>query len=134
MADEGTEPATRAGVRARQLAMAQCMDHEVVAKLRQDCGMTFAEADEWVDKNETELERWRHEGQAELRLAIHAAATSRDAAKELNGYQHATMLKLAEQHLCWSRESVTDKVQKAVAKALREAAKGSGKPGLKVAG
>lgn len=113
-------------------ALAQCRDHEIVAGLQVDCGLSNIAAWVWVEGNSALIEQWRHAGQRRIRKEIreHSLGVMPDENKAI---ANATLLKLAEQYLAgWSRETVSDKVQKAIDKALKDASKSGGK--LRVAG
>lgn len=130
---DGTELATRVWACAKADALDQCWDHEIVQGLVDECALDHLAAWEWVEGNAAQLERWRHLGQRNIRkeLRDHSRGLMPD---ENKATANATLLRLAEQYLAgWSREPVAEKVQKALAKALKEAAKTGQPKGLRVA-
>jgi hypothetical protein len=131
------ELATRVQARAREMAKAQCWDHEIAAGLVVDCGIDYDAAERWVSDNDRLLTRARHEGQRDLRLLLdELSRTGCWPCEENKGFSHATALRLAEQYLAgWAKETPTDAVTKALKKALKEQGKnGTKAPALKVAG
>lgn len=120
--------------RAREMAKAQCWDHEIAAGLVVDPGLDYDVAMRWVESNDRMLTRWRHEGQADLRLLLNELArTGVWPCADNKSFSHATALRLAEQYLAgWSKETPTDKVIKALKAALKEQGK-HGSKGLRVA-
>lgn len=128
--DAGTSLETRVSTCARNMAKAQCWDHEIAAGLVVDCGLDYDVAERWVSGNDRTLTRARHEGQRDLRCLLdQLSRTGVWPAEDNKGFSHATALRLAEQYLAgWSKETPTDKVLKALKAALKEQGKHGSRP------
>lgn len=141
MADEGTAVATR----ARTLATYQCEPEEIAAVLGEEFGWDEERVNAWMVRFAGFITRHRLIARAELRGLVwrNATCTWKAGAEpnkiDLNDVisKDAWLIvsELMRQHVGWARTAPMDELMRAfIAASKVKDAKGSGKPGLKVAG